>query len=1116
LSGTAWFKRAGVGVIAGLSATLGLSVLAVAAHADSTFGFNRQSGADRYGTACQIATARYNPQGTGSIATVLLADGLPGHQSDPLASPILEQAKGAPILLTDNTNTVPSNTMTCLSTNKVKNIIVIGGTNAVSSAQVTALQQAGYTVDNTTYAGTDRYDTARRIDETPGVGAATTGILASGDDNHLVDALGAGPLSYALKFPILVTTSTGCTIPAATQDVITKLGITKYIVVGGTAAIPACQYSGKNADTSATTGANRAATAELLAKDEVANYGGSNQFMGLAAGATYVGNTTTVQNDGADALASASLVGNAPAWAANNAVASPPTGSNVGSFIPLLVSNNPTDCAAAADFASSEKATLHGNSPLFGGQSPMPAACVNSVITAGGGTAPGSAGTVSSISPTSGPGGSTVTATFTGTPTSVTVSGCGLSNASTTPGSGNTTGGSTSTFSFTIPSNQAAGSCTLTFSATMPGSTTPVVSSTTFSVTGQGGHQALTSLPELVSAQMGTTVPANNNTGATPGTPVTYTFSQPVTSATASDFLIYPYNWDGGETSSCAATTTYTVSGPGNTAGGGALTATSAPKLDACSVTFTPGSNQVTAFYNLVNNTSSTTTNNNVTTTNSAYTVAPNYTLATVRPNAVTTASGTTNPDGSAAIGTAQTTGSGSFTANTTPAPDLRTVTFGTPSSANTAAGQTPVTFTFDQPAYVTNAAATTGAGVAPPPTGTPESGATAGFYLVFPDDSAESCSGPAAGNTVAPDGTVAGGGNGQSSVTVLCTNPTATGTAVTGAATPSSTAMTSSQVGRAFVGPDTVSSAALTGAQACPSNGGLVTASSTYCNPLQAAHQAGNGTLAASTTAGPNTSAPDLVSVTLEPANTSSNTTANDAVLYVFDQSLAAAGTVGKFGVFHGTNATSTFGGAATCAGPATCTSTLGSNGSGTNNAVLVYYPAGTLADATGAFVQGGAVTSTATSTPASQANQPDELGTTPSGSASTSITPGTVNAPQLVSVALSQQATGFGTQEVATYTFSHPVFFTVANVGKFHLYEANGDELTATSCSNGSTSATNTTSNANTTVVCSGYQDLGTAAAATQSAITSAVLGTVDQDAVTGTATGFTVGNPEGDQNT
>jgi putative cell wall-binding protein len=203
------------------------------------------AGSDRYGTAAAIAAQAFNPNGTGSIPTVLIANGLPGHQSDALAAPYLESAVGAPILFVDGSSGIPTNTQTALTQDKVTGAYIIGGTNSVTSAEVAALQKDGITIKGT-YGGADRFATDQAVNSASGTTVGTvnglkTAILASGDDNHLVDALSAGGLSYADHLPIILTESSSSTLPASAAQQISSLGIQQLIVVGGNASVPTTQ-----------------------------------------------------------------------------------------------------------------------------------------------------------------------------------------------------------------------------------------------------------------------------------------------------------------------------------------------------------------------------------------------------------------------------------------------------------------------------------------------------------------------------------------------------------------------------------------------------------------------------------------------------------------------------------------------------------------------------------------------------------------------------------------------------------------------------------------------------------------------------------------------------------
>jgi len=137
--GPSRFRRAVFGAIAGVTAFGTLSGLAIQASSAAPTG-NDLAGADRYQTAGNLNAAKF---GAGGVGTVLLADAIPGtpgsgaggHQSDALAVSGYAGLNHDGLLLTDTTNTVPANTMSALSNLKVKNIIAVGGSAAISSAR---------------------------------------------------------------------------------------------------------------------------------------------------------------------------------------------------------------------------------------------------------------------------------------------------------------------------------------------------------------------------------------------------------------------------------------------------------------------------------------------------------------------------------------------------------------------------------------------------------------------------------------------------------------------------------------------------------------------------------------------------------------------------------------------------------------------------------------------------------------------------------------------------------------------------------------------------------------------------------------------------------------------
>jgi putative cell wall-binding protein len=335
-----------------------IGLLAGPAQAKPGFSLSRISGTDRYQTAGLIDQAAFPP----GEPTVLLADAIPGHQTDALAASGLEGVSGMGVLVTDNTTSVPANTLAALKSNKVKAISVLGGTAAVSQAQINQLKAQGYIVTSP-YAGATRYQTMQMIDDSitaarvgKDASGNSTAILASGDNTHFVDALSSGGLAYARHFPIILTTSQGPGLVPEAQQVITQLGIKHLIVVGGTSSIPASEYTPAPAGVTSVTveaGADRSQTSQRLADYAITSGWLGDTTMTVARG-----------DDGSDALAGAAYAG------VNKA--------------PTVVTDSPTSTGSAPAFAQEHASTLNGTSHVFGGTSAVTDAQITAIETAGG------------------------------------------------------------------------------------------------------------------------------------------------------------------------------------------------------------------------------------------------------------------------------------------------------------------------------------------------------------------------------------------------------------------------------------------------------------------------------------------------------------------------------------------------------------------------------------------------------------------------------------------------------------------------------------------------------------------------------------------------------------
>lgn len=282
-----------VGVIAALLTMATALVLVPAGQPASAVAgvqFDRFAGSDRYETARLTAEATF----AAGTQTAILATG--EQFPDALAGNYLAGVTRAPILLT-RTGSVPSSTKTALNNLKVKNVIILGGTDAVSAAVEAELKStasssaSGGNLEVTRLAGTDRYETARVVAVTPSttgtVGApivATqtvgryngkrTAIVATGD--RFPDALVAGPMSYALQFPILLTPNApSATLHEQTRTALRELSIEHVFIFGGTEAVSA----GTEAEIKSARGSNTITTERLEGEDRTETARDAAEFM---------------------------------------------------------------------------------------------------------------------------------------------------------------------------------------------------------------------------------------------------------------------------------------------------------------------------------------------------------------------------------------------------------------------------------------------------------------------------------------------------------------------------------------------------------------------------------------------------------------------------------------------------------------------------------------------------------------------------------------------------------------------------------------------------------------------------------------------------------------------
>ncbi|NEN07429.1 PQQ-binding-like beta-propeller repeat protein [Diaminobutyricibacter tongyongensis] len=190
---------------------------------------SRIAGTDRYDTSARISKSAFAP--SNPVAYVASGEDFP----DALSGGALAAGSknGGPVLLVTH-DAIPASITTELGRLKPANIVVLGGTGAVSTT--VEQQLAGFATRGaagvTRIEGTDRYGTSAAVANTftPGASVAYVAVGTS-----FADGLAAASAAGHVNAPVLLVTTHS--IPAAIADALTKLQPTAIIVVGGTGAV---------------------------------------------------------------------------------------------------------------------------------------------------------------------------------------------------------------------------------------------------------------------------------------------------------------------------------------------------------------------------------------------------------------------------------------------------------------------------------------------------------------------------------------------------------------------------------------------------------------------------------------------------------------------------------------------------------------------------------------------------------------------------------------------------------------------------------------------------------------------------------------------------------------
>jgi putative cell wall-binding protein len=210
---------------------------------------------------------------------------------DALAAAGLAGSYEAPLLLT-RTASLPTYTTDALSDLGVTDIVIIGGSGAVSDAVANALD-ADYDVSRIW--GPTRYETAAEvaaeIADREGSSFGKRAFIARGDEYP--DALAISPFAYDAQVPILLTYTD--LLAPATAEALDDLDIEGGVVTGGTGAVSDAVKSGVDAITTGNGGTatvryggiDRYETAAIIAEDGVDAGYGSWDYVGIATGLNF-------------------------------------------------------------------------------------------------------------------------------------------------------------------------------------------------------------------------------------------------------------------------------------------------------------------------------------------------------------------------------------------------------------------------------------------------------------------------------------------------------------------------------------------------------------------------------------------------------------------------------------------------------------------------------------------------------------------------------------------------------------------------------------------------------------------------------------------------------------
>ncbi|MCD2443161.1 cell wall-binding repeat-containing protein [Agromyces sp. SYSU K20354] len=186
-------------------------------------GDGRIAGSDRYATAAELY------HGSAPVDTVYVASGQ--RFPDALAGAPYAGRNRWPLLLVPSTNAIPESVRVRLRDLRPRQIVILGGTGAVSAAVASGLK--AYAGSVVRLAGTDRFATSVEVSKKMAPPGSYTVYIASGRDYP--DALAIAPVASLSWAPVLLVERDS--IPAVIGAELRRLQPRHIVVLGGTGAV---------------------------------------------------------------------------------------------------------------------------------------------------------------------------------------------------------------------------------------------------------------------------------------------------------------------------------------------------------------------------------------------------------------------------------------------------------------------------------------------------------------------------------------------------------------------------------------------------------------------------------------------------------------------------------------------------------------------------------------------------------------------------------------------------------------------------------------------------------------------------------------------------------------